>query len=84
MASNMVNRYLDRAGIMEEETAFSVKNEEMGILARQSHTLQEELIQLKEAFSEVSCQLSTLRNQLDHSQNGHSSKTGGAFGPKFA
>ncbi|MCK5125526.1 MAG: site-specific integrase [candidate division Zixibacteria bacterium] len=55
MASDMVNRYLDREGIIEEETAEVVKADEIMGAKRKNQALHEELTLLKESYSELSC-----------------------------
>lgn len=49
MSSNMVNRYLDREGIIDEETAEVVQSEQKQSLQKENQKLREELMLLKES-----------------------------------
>jgi predicted nucleic acid-binding Zn-ribbon protein len=70
MASNMVNRYLDREGILEEETAAVVKAEETAGLNRHNQVLKEELALLMESHSELSKEFENLKKELDDIRSG--------------
>jgi len=70
MASDMVNRYLDREGILEEETAAVVKNDEISVANRQSQVVKEELSLVKESYSELTEQFEKLKEELDGIRSG--------------
>ena len=70
MASNMVNRYLDREGILEEETPTLVRADELSAASRQSRALKEELSFVKESHSELSEQFQKMKEDLDTLQCG--------------
>ena len=70
MASDMVNRYLDREGILEEETATTVKADELSSAARQSQVLKEELSLVKESYSELTEQFEKLKEELGAIRSG--------------
>ncbi|MCK4820179.1 site-specific integrase, partial [bacterium] len=70
MASNMVNRYLDREGILEEETATVVKNDELANAGRQNQALREELSLVKESYSELTERFEKLKEDLDGIRSG--------------
>lgn len=65
MSSNMVNRYLDREGLIEEETASVVKAEESLATAKENRILKEELALLQESQAEMGTRYEELRQQLD-------------------
>ena len=69
MSSDMVDRYLDREGLMEEETASVVKGDELALASRQSQSLKEELALLKESYSELLESQDKLRQELEVAQN---------------
>ncbi|MEW5859463.1 MAG: site-specific integrase [Cyanobacteriota bacterium] len=75
MSSNMVDRYLDREGLMEEETASAVKGDELTLTSRQSQNLKEELSLLKESYAELLANQDKLRKELDAAQTA----TGGSW-----
>lgn len=53
MSSNMVNRYLDREGILEAETATIVRVDEISKANKESSVIREELSLVKEAHAEL-------------------------------
>ncbi len=57
MSSDMVDRYLDREGLMEEETVELVKTDEISSVNRQNQRLEEELFLLKESNCELQARL---------------------------
>jgi len=70
MASDMVNRYLDREGILEEETDSVVKADEISTASRQNQALKEELSLVRESHSELAEQFEKLKEELDGIQSG--------------
>lgn len=64
MASNMVNRYIDREGILEVETPEIVKNDEISTANRENQALKEELSIVKESHSELGEQFQKLKEEL--------------------
>lgn len=70
MSSDMVDRYLDREGLMEEETASAVKGDELTLASRQSRNLREELALLKESYSELLTKQERLGSELEKAQTG--------------
>lgn len=71
MSSDMVNRYLDREGIIEEETASIVKKEEYSATAIDNRILREELSLLQESLAEMGSRYVELRQQLDRLCSGN-------------
>jgi integrase len=70
MASKEVNRYLDREGILESETAEVVKSDEMSRVNRENGLLREEITLLKEAHSDLEVRFSKLSNDLGELKSG--------------
>jgi len=70
MSSNMVNRYLDREGILEEETAIVVRTDELTGSHRENMALKEELALIKESYSELHGQFEKFRAEIEVLQNG--------------
>jgi|GEM_PF-833519 len=70
MASDMVNRYLDREGILEEETPVVVKADEISTANRQNQVLTEELSLVKESYSELNEQFQKLKEDMDGIRSG--------------
>lgn len=64
MASKEVNRYLDREGIMENETVEAVKSDEIFCINRENKRLQEELAILKESHSELEIRFEKMSEEL--------------------
>ena len=64
MASNMVNRYLDREGIIEEETAEAVKTDEISRMNKENSGLREEICHLREGHDELARQYQEIRDEL--------------------
>lgn len=70
MASKEVNRYLDREGILESETAEVVKSDEMTRVNRENERLREEITLLKEAHSDLEARFGRLSDELKELQSG--------------
>ena len=70
MASKEVNRYLDREGILESETAEVVKSDEMTRVNRENERLREEVTLLKEAQSELEDRFNKLGDELNELRSG--------------
>lgn len=66
MASNMPNRYIDREGILEEETRHVVKANDLSVLEKQNQSLHEEVALVKQANEQISEELSKLRRKYDN------------------
>jgi len=64
MASDMVNRYLDREGILEEETAQTVNMDERRTTERRELALQEELIIVRESLADVSAKFKEVHEEI--------------------
>lgn len=65
MASKMVNRYLDREGIFEEDTPKIIKKNDISNLENQNQSLKEELSMIKESNSEISLELEKQKSKLN-------------------
>jgi len=70
MSSNMVDRYLDREGILEENTAITVKNDEISKANKESLVLKEELSLIKESNSELAKKFEDIRQELEAIKSG--------------
>ncbi len=70
MASKEVNRYLDREGILEEETPEVVKTEELSVMNKENQVLREELSLVKESHSTMDEKFRKLQDQLDSVMSG--------------
>lgn len=70
MSSKVVDRYLDREGIMEEETPVLIKTDEIGTVNKENSKLKEELSLLRETNSQVMGQLNELKVKLEALENG--------------
>ncbi|MEP0828490.1 MAG: site-specific integrase [bacterium] len=70
MSSNMVNRYLDREGLIEEETANIVKSDESSVVVKANQRLREELAIVKESQAEMADQYSKLTRELQELKEG--------------
>lgn len=64
MSSDQVNRYIDRAGILEQETAEIVTKSEIDKANTESRQLQEQVIQLREANEQLSEDMSSVMKEL--------------------
>ena len=65
MASDMPNRYIDREGILEEETRHVAKAHDLAGLERQNQALQEEMALLKQGNQQLGTELAQLRKKYD-------------------
>ena len=65
MASDMPNRYIDREGILEEETTRVVKANDLAGLEKQNQSLHEEVALIKQSNEQISEELSKLRRKYD-------------------
>ena len=65
MASDMPNRYIDREGILEEETRHIVKAHDLAGLEKQNQVLHEEMALIKQTNEQISEELSKLRRKYD-------------------
>jgi len=65
MASDMPNRYIDREGILEEETARVVKANDMAGIEKQNQVLQEEMALLKQGNEQLGTELPQLRKKYN-------------------
>lgn len=70
MASKEVNRYLDREGILEEETAISVKSDEVAVYNRENLKLREDLTFEREKNSELQDKFEELKGELELLKSG--------------
>jgi len=70
MASKEVNRYLDREGILEEETSELVKGDEISRANKEKMEMSEELSIVKESYSELEEKFENLNKELGNIQNG--------------
>lgn len=70
MASKEVNRYLDREGILEEETAQLVQTDQANKAERSSEVLNEELILLRESYQQMQATQESLKRELDDLKSG--------------
>ncbi len=61
MSSDMVDRYLDRAGVLEERTSEIVRRDEAQRESSSTEALQEELTLLREAHRELTRELTELK-----------------------
>ncbi|MFH1372344.1 MAG: site-specific integrase [bacterium] len=70
MSSDMVDRYIDREGISEKETANAIKADEISKAQKESLGLSEELALLRESHSDLSDQFQKLQSQLQALESG--------------
>lgn len=70
MSSKMVDRYLDREGILEEETPGVVRADEIGRANRQSEMLREEVVLLREAQSDLAARHQEVSEDLTAIKSG--------------
>ena len=70
MSSKQVDRYIDRAGIMEEETVQTIRDDERSKKNRESETLREEVVMLKEANATLSARFDELVTELTELRKG--------------
>ena len=65
MASDMPNRYIDREGILEEETTRVVKANDLSMLEKQNQGLREEIALIKQSNEQIGKELRQLRTKYD-------------------
>ena len=65
MASKMPNRYIDREGLIEEETLEIVKSNEVSILQKENQKLKEKISLQDEDLKELSIQFNALGKSVD-------------------
>ncbi|MBN4081164.1 tyrosine-type recombinase/integrase [Caldithrix abyssi] len=65
MASKMVNRYLDREGIFEQETPKLIKSNDISALGKQNQSLKEEISMIKESNKELSLELEKFKKEFE-------------------
>jgi len=70
MASKEVNRYLDREGILEEETPSMVKTDELISINKKNRDLEEELSIVKESNAELTVKFNEFKEELDTIRSG--------------
>lgn len=70
MASDMVNRYLDREGILEHETAEIIRSDEVHTSQAENRNLREELSLVREANAELSDKFDKISNELTDLRDG--------------
>ncbi len=70
MSSRVVDRYLDREGILEEGIADVVKADEMLTAHKQNQTLREELSLVKESNAELASRFQELQEELQAIRDG--------------
>jgi integrase len=70
MASKEVNRYLDREGILEEETPTSVRSDELAVAYKENRNLKEELSHIKESYMELRSKFDEMHENLETIQKG--------------
>lgn len=72
MSSDQVNRYIDRASILEEQTTMLIKSDEITQAQVQNKAISEELSLLKERNETLERQLSVLTGKFKGSESGES------------
>jgi len=70
MSSDMVDRYLDREGLMEEETAEAVIGDEVSKAKTENVKLKEELVLMKETHEDLLARFEKLESQLSGLESG--------------
>ncbi len=70
MSSNMVDRYLDREGILEEETPDLIKADEVLKASKLNRELGEELALVKDSHFQLEKELQDLKRKLNEVQAG--------------
>lgn len=70
MASKEVNRYVDREGILETETAETVKADETTKVVRENQRLREELVELRDSQGELQGKFDSLNKEMAELRNG--------------
>ncbi len=70
MASDMPNRYLDREGMIEEETSSIIRTNDISQLEKQNQKLVEEMSIIRESNKYLDDQLSEVQRRLKNIQHG--------------
>jgi integrase len=70
MASQMPKRYIDREGIIEEETPDLVRVNDISKLEKQNQDLKEEISMVKESNSNLTDQIEKIKNELNQLHRG--------------
>ncbi len=70
MSSDMVTRYIDRAGIIEQQTAGIVTKSEIEMASSESRQLKEQVIQLREANEQLMVGLNSVKTELQLLKDG--------------
>ena len=70
MSSDMVDRYLDREGLFEEETVDFVRSEEATKAQRRENELSEELTLMRESQTDLLNELARLKQELSNLKSG--------------
>jgi len=65
MSSDMPNRYLDREGMMEEETTAIIKTNDISYLEKQNQKMKEEMTFLQESNISLNKQVDKLNEKID-------------------
>ena len=69
MSSDMVDRYLDREGLLEASTPGIIHEEELGRVNKEDLKLKEQLALVNEAYSEVNNRLNEVMEELNDYKN---------------
>lgn len=64
IGSKMARRYIDREGLMEEETPNIIKGDEMNNLKRENQKLQEDMNIMREEYNKITSFIEDLKNNL--------------------
>lgn len=70
MSSRVVDRYLDREGILEGEMPGLIKADEILSVKKEKQELQEDMTLLKESYSEIAEQLAEVKGKLKSLEDG--------------
>lgn len=70
MSSDMVNRYLDREGILEEESVAAVNSNVIEAAKDESREVSEQLLLVREVNSDLSAELTRVKAELDAIRGG--------------
>ena len=69
-SSRMVDRYLDREGILEESTAIKVREDEISKANKDSGVLREDLSLVKEMNTDLTSEVQLLRDEIEDLKQG--------------
>lgn len=70
MSSNMPDRYIDREGLMEADTAQAVQYDEISKAKNESHVLKEQMTLLKQSHSDLNKRFEGVQKELDKVKSG--------------